>query len=130
MTKTASLASVILLLATLLSPLNSFAARPLEPYTGDNKEFSLIDLKGKTHNLADYEGKVVLVNFWASWCPPCIYEMPELQRLKKHFSDRPFEVITIDVGEKKYKVRKFKNSLTSNYRYCSTLPVKHIITGA
>lgn len=107
MTKTASLVPVILLLAILLSPLNCFAAQSLVPYTGDNKTFKLLDIKDKEHTLADYQGKVVLVNFWASWCPPCIYEMPELQRLKKYFSDRPFEVVTIDVGEKKYKVRKF-----------------------
>lgn len=100
-------ASILIVLAALFSPFTVYGARPLEPYTGENKEFSLIDLKGKAHTLSDYKGKVVLVNFWASWCPPCIYEMPELQRLKKHFAERPFEIITIDVGEKKYKVRKF-----------------------
>jgi thiol-disulfide isomerase/thioredoxin len=100
-------ASVLIVLAALLSPFTVHGARPLEPYTGDNKEFSLTDQKGKTHTLPDYKGKVVLINFWASWCPPCIYEMPELQRLKKHFADQPFEAITINVGEKKYKVRKF-----------------------
>ena len=57
--------------------------------------------------LSDYRGKVILVNFWASWCPPCIYEMPELKKLKKHFANRPFEVLAVNVGEKKYKVRKF-----------------------
>ena len=107
MKKPAITVSVFILLAALLSPFTVHGARPLEPYTEDNKEFSLTDIKGKKHTLSDYKGKVVLVNFWASWCPPCIFEMPELQRLKKHFSDRPFEVITINVGEKKYKVRRF-----------------------
>lgn len=94
-------------MTALLSPLTVYGARPLELYTGGNEEFILTDQKGKTHTLYDYKGKVVLVNFWASWCPPCIYEMPELQRLNKYFADRQFEVITINVGEKKYKVRKF-----------------------
>ena len=69
--------------------------------------FSLPDQKGKIHSLPDYEGRVVLVNFWASWCPPCIYEMPELTRLQQQLSDRPFEILAINVGEKKYKVLKF-----------------------
>ena len=81
----------------------------LSPYTAPPgmAAFDLPDLKGQQHPLEDYRGQVVLVNFWASWCPPCIYEMPELQRLKKHFADQPFEAITINVGEKNYKVRKF-----------------------
>ena len=99
--------SVLIILAALLSSFTAHGARPLEPYTEDGKNFSLTDLNKKTHSLSDYKGKVVLLNFWASWCPPCIYEMPELQRLKKHFADRPFEIITINVGEKKYKVRRF-----------------------
>ena len=69
--------------------------------------FSLPDQKGKSHELSDYSGRVILVNFWASWCPPCIYEMPELTRLRQHFADKPFEILAINVGEKKYKVRKF-----------------------
>jgi len=80
----------------------------LEPYSeADDPGFSLPDLKGKPHSLADYQGKVVLVNFWASWCPPCIYEMPELTRLKQQLADKPFDILAINVGEKKYKVRKF-----------------------
>jgi len=107
MKKPAIQASVLIALIALLSSLTVHGARPLETYAGDNREFALPDQKGKTHSLSDYKGKVVLVNFWASWCPPCIYEMPELQRLKKHFAGRAFEIITINVGEKKYKVRKF-----------------------
>lgn len=80
----------------------------LSPYTEtDEPGFSLPDLKGKTHSMPDYQGKVVLINFWASWCPPCIYEMPELTRLKQQLADRPFEILAINVGEKKYRVRKF-----------------------
>lgn len=100
-------ASVLILMVVLLSPFSVYGARPLEPYTENNKAFTLTDLLGNKHTLPDYRGKVVLVNFWASWCPPCIYELPELLRLKEHFADRPFEIVTINVGEKKYKVRKF-----------------------
>jgi thiol-disulfide isomerase/thioredoxin len=105
--KTVPQASAILLLATLISPLLAFADKSLAPYTGENKTFTLTDLKDQRHTLLDYSGKVVLINFWASWCPPCIYEMPELTRLKKQLSDQPFEILALNVGEKKYKVRKF-----------------------
>lgn len=69
--------------------------------------FSLPDFNGELHTLPDYNGKVVLLNFWASWCPPCIYEMPELMRLRQQFADKPFEILAINVAEKKYRVRKF-----------------------
>lgn len=97
----------ILLLFSFLPVLTNAGDRPLVPYSGEAKDFSLTDYKGNQHRLEDYRGKVVLINFWASWCPPCIHEMPELQRLKQHFHDQPFEIVTINVGEKKYKVRKF-----------------------
>jgi thiol-disulfide isomerase/thioredoxin len=99
--------AVLITLALLLSP---FAANGADFVRIDNKndlDFSLPDLKDKPHSLPDYRGKVVVVNFWASWCPPCIYEMPELTRLKAQLADRPFEIIAINVGEKKYRVRKF-----------------------
>lgn len=98
--------TLLILTSLLLLPIVNSA----ELETDSNQispDFSLPDLRGKTHTMPDYNGKVVLVNFWASWCPPCIYEMPELQRLKKRFADRPFEILAINVGEKKYKVRKF-----------------------
>lgn len=112
--KTVSQVSAILLLATLLSPLIAFAEKSLAPYTGDNKTFTLNDLKDQRHTLPDYSGKVVLINFWASWCPPCIYEMPELTRLKKQLADQPFEILALNVGEKKYRVRKFAKLINFN----------------
>jgi len=80
----------------------------LEPYAADaSTTFSLPDLGDESRSLQDYRGKVVLVNFWASWCPPCIYEMPALKQLKQTLADKPFEIIAVNVGEKKYRVRKF-----------------------
>lgn len=69
--------------------------------------FSLPDLSDRKQSLSDYHGRVVLVNFWATWCPPCIYEMPALLRLQKRFADQPFEILALNVGEKKYRVMKF-----------------------
>lgn len=59
----------------------------------------LKDASGKSHNLAAYKGKVVLVNFWATWCPPCREEMPSMQRLKEKMAGRPFVMLGIDSGE-------------------------------
>ena len=100
-------ATSLILLVLAWLPLAVVSAE-LESFNEDKRlEFSLADFRDKTHSLADYQGKVVLINFWASWCPPCIYEMPELTRLKQQMADRPFEIIAINVGEKKYRVRKF-----------------------
>lgn len=80
----------------------------LEPYSAESDPgFSLTDLKGTTHKLSDYTGKVVLVNFWASWCPPCVAEIPELSALKKHMAEQPFEILALNVGENKNRVRQF-----------------------
>jgi thiol-disulfide isomerase/thioredoxin len=82
----------------------------LEPYRTDEPlTFRLTDQKDKDHSLSDYRGKVVLVNFWASWCPPCIHEMPALKKLKQHHANKDFEILALNVGQKKYKVRKFAN---------------------
>ena len=92
-----------------LLPLVASAGGTLQPFgdEGVARDFSLVDIKGKTHTLADYRGKVVVVNFWASWCPPCIQEMPGMQRLQEKLAGRPFVILPVNVGEKKYRVWKF-----------------------
>ena len=56
-------------------------------------DFALPDLEGKTRNLASYRGHWVLLNFWATWCPPCLAEMPSMEKLHHEFSDRRFIVV-------------------------------------
>jgi len=98
----------ICLLAWLITPA-VHAAGTLEPYTetGPAPEFNLKDPRGEMHRLEDYRGNVLLVNFWASWCPPCIKEMPGLQQLQAKLADRPFAILAVNVGEKRYDVWKF-----------------------
>lgn len=57
--------------------------------------FSLKNLKGATVQLADYRGKIVFLNFWATWCDPCKEEMPSMQRLYKKMQGRPFEILAV-----------------------------------
>lgn len=61
--------------------------------------FELEDMDGNRHSLADYRGKVVLINFWGTWCPPCVEEMPSLERLYQRLSDKSFMVLAINQWE-------------------------------
>jgi thiol-disulfide isomerase/thioredoxin len=67
----------------------------------------LNDLAGRRHSLADHRGRVVLINFWATWCDPCRDEMPSLQKLKAELAGRPFEVLAVNYGESEARVSEF-----------------------
>ena len=74
---------------------------------GEFPGFSFTDLGGKTISLADYRGKVVLVDFWATWCPPCIAELPHVLETYRKFNDKGFEIIGISLDSDKEKLEKF-----------------------
>ena len=62
-------------------------------------EFALKGEDGKTYRLADYRGKVVLLNFWATWCPPCRDEMPSMERAHEKLKGENIIILAINVGE-------------------------------
>jgi len=108
--------TVKLILVALLFSILPAQAAELKPYTGSMQasEFTLKDMQGKTHRLSQYRGKVVLVNFWATWCPPCIEELPSLQRLLELYEDKDFTILTIDVGEPAELIQPFLSQVGVN----------------
>ena len=81
-------------------------------------DFSLPNEKGETKTLSDFEGKYVLLDFWATWCKPCIQEIPYLSKAKQHFRNDDFEIISICV-DKNTDVQKsiWKNTLAKHKGY-------------
>ena len=74
-------------------------------------ELKLEDSDGKARDLSELRGKVVLVNFWATWCPPCRREMPSMQRLYQSLPHERFEILAVNVGEDDGTVFAFTGTL-------------------
>lgn len=70
-------------------------------------DFTLTDLEGNRITLSDFRGKVVLINFWASWCPPCRAEMPDIEAVYQEYKDKGVVVVGIDIREPEDIVRQF-----------------------
>ena len=82
---------------------------------GPAPELELRALDGPAHRLADYRGKVVLVNFWATWCEPCRDEMPAMQRLKEKLAGRPFTVLAVNLDEPEARIRSFLSQVKVDF---------------
>ncbi len=73
-------------------------------------DFTLLDLDGETVNLSDYQGKYVLLNAWATWCPPCRAEMPDLNKFHQVHQARGFEILAINAGETREIAAQFADT--------------------
>lgn len=73
------------------------------------EDFTLKTLKGGTVSLKDYRGRLIFLNFWATWCGPCRAEMPSMQRLWEEFKEEDFVILAIDIQEESKLVSSFMN---------------------
>jgi len=100
--------AVLIVLLGLAAVQGAFAQTTLKPWAGGaTPPLVLKDLKGASVDLAKLRGRVVLVNFWATWCEPCTAEMPSLQRLATKLEGRPFTVLAVNDGESRQKIEAF-----------------------
>ncbi len=95
-------------LLTALVCLSACAEKPDPPTPGmAAPAFELLDLDQRPHRLADFAGQVVVLNFWATWCPPCVEEMPSLQRLQDLLGDDGLKVVAVSVDERYTDIPSF-----------------------
>ncbi|MBF0488714.1 MAG: TlpA family protein disulfide reductase [Nitrospirae bacterium] len=113
MIKYCTLILLILLLATTAS------AVPPAPWESDEiigkvaPDFTLKTIDGKNFSLSTLKGKTVLINFWATWCPPCVEELPSMNKLYLKYKQKGFEVVAVSLDSSTAKVKKYivKNPL-------------------
>jgi len=96
-------AVLMVLVALLLAAPPAAVAQPRAPVklkVGDQApQFSRIDLQGRVFDLRAQRGKIVLIDFWASWCPPCIIAIPNLGRLQDQYGKRGFQVVGVSMDD-------------------------------
>ncbi|MGB5474074.1 MAG: TlpA disulfide reductase family protein [Gammaproteobacteria bacterium] len=104
-------------------------AGELEQYPdfGSTPPLLLRDLGDREHALTDYRGQVVLVNFWASWCSPCLVEMPSMQRLQRSLAGRPFAILAVNVRESREKAWRVRKRLGVDFT--TLLDSNGVVTG-
>jgi peroxiredoxin len=93
------------------------ASRPARRTTGLHPaaDFSLTDISGRTLRLSDYRGKVVILDFWATWCEPCKLEIPHFIELQDKYSAQGLQVLGISMDDSESPVRQFQEQFKMNY---------------
>lgn len=77
-------------------------------------EFTLLDLAGEVRNISEWKGKILVINFWATWCPPCLREIPEFIALQNEFGAQGLQFIGVAIEEKD-PVQEYVDSVNINY---------------
>ncbi|MCM3114676.1 thiol-disulfide oxidoreductase ResA [Neobacillus sp. MER 74] len=78
-------------------------------------DFALVDMQGKKHQLSDYRGQGVFLNFWGTWCPPCKKEMPYINNQYHQYKDKGVQVLTVDIQESELAVNQFAERLKLDF---------------
>lgn len=95
----------------------AFREPSLYPYKGDKSPapLKLQMFEGDIYDLSQAKDEVILVNFWATWCGPCVKEIPSLSRLVERLKDKPFRVITVNIGEPESVIKEFVKAIPLNF---------------
>jgi thiol-disulfide isomerase/thioredoxin len=104
-------------LLSIETPTGSNLDITLKPFMSDMMplEIDLENAHGVRFTRSDFTGRVTLVNFWATWCGPCVEEIPALNRLRKHMQGKPFELISINYAETPQQIREFLNQVKVDF---------------
>lgn len=112
---------ILLIFTAWSAPAFALSDRPQEAPAGSLEpgraapEFTLKTLEGESVSLSQLRGKVVFLNFWASWCPPCRAEMPSMNRLNEVFADREFVMLAVNVEQDRGVVEAFLAKLPHDF---------------
>jgi thiol-disulfide isomerase/thioredoxin len=111
--------SIIILVAALLALAGGITARNFQVSlfsagASPLPEFSFPDLSGKEHSISEWKGKVLVINFWATWCPSCREEIPDFIALQEQYLDKGLQVIGIAIEEKE-PVDEYLDFVKINY---------------
>ena len=104
-----------LILAAVAAAALTFAAAALLMGGKTAPAVTFISIKGEKIATADLRGKVVLVNFWATWCEPCRDEMPSIQRLRDRLAGKPFVVLAVNLDEPESRIRNFLSKMPLDF---------------
>jgi peroxiredoxin len=108
--------------ATAVISANKFP--PKENNVWEMKPFSLSGLDGVRHSLADWKGKVVILNFWATWCSPCLYEIRDFITYQEQYKTRGLQIIGLGLDDEK-KLRNVQRTLEINYPVLVADPIEN-----